>query len=528
VSMTENDSRNLIDFPVPTRDVLCSDGEYARCFRGPFVHFAGLACLETRLKRSRSCPAITSALTQGVWRNGRKRAYPDVRGLLGELGIQELSYVARHIGLPKLSCYEDRQLALQMLPSGSDLQSKRKDDIIRFYETLSWNELIRSIGELANKRLQDSDTTKGRAKRSSWEYLSKVCELLLQSQLRDQDSGRMPSIDGTLTLWRMNRICKLNGLSSWWEVVVSRFGRGNTAVLVARQAPWVLDEVREVSRLVPACRLLPKLSCVSSCDLKCYLEGCDVLYIAGKYDNILSRLQAHVSIDIELAILNVCRSQTLAMHLLAAGVRHVVCWPADVHDRVAFDFGVSFVRFLFESSIEEAFARAKLCVSASERPPRLLDVVMRDKPPRFDRDTLEAKVVLERRGHQASIRRLDPCVGTLASVLHHTALNGWVKVVLQSGKLISWRQGHWSVLTRGRRDASSPRKKIRRSFGRESLFEDSLASGVLNGEATRVLFSRSIVQKLRSMPWGSCARLQVRSTLRRSFGREFLGDVATE
>ena len=52
-----------------------------------------------------------------------------------------------------------------------------------------------------------------------------------------------------------------------------------------------------------------------------------------------------------LAVFNICRSEALGRRLLREGVQHVVCWPAEVYDREAMEFGIALVRCLLEDNI---------------------------------------------------------------------------------------------------------------------------------------------------------------------------------
>jgi len=135
--------------------------------------------------------------------------------------------------------------------------------------------------------------------------------------------------------------------------------------------------------------------------------------------------------------------------LLSKGVRHVVCWPSEVHDFEAASFGIRLTTLLLERNIAEAFGRAAEGVGHSERAPKLL---VQSVAPQAVRRLASLWVVLERRGKtetktETKIRQHRSCTSILgkeAKVLPHTAVNGWVRVEV-GGRAVAWRVGHWRL-----------------------------------------------------------------------------------
>jgi len=409
-------------------------------------------------RRCRSAPAIPTAALRnadslgspGAWAERLprdRRPEKRTRKLMEKLSISEVTAIAYAYG-PELLCgREDRAVAERLLPipspsAGSQRSRRQKRVIHSFLSGLSWNELIDALRHIASKRLTDLETSRAAAderdkakldsKVASWRYFEDVCVTLLRSHLRDMASGSpVGAFDGSCSVtWRMGNLCKQLGVYSLWQDVTRRSGHGRTIVLLSRQVPRLEEELRRLQDCVPQCWVI-RSRAISAAKLTQVLSDCEVLYIAGKHDHTLAKVveQSCVTQSVSLAILNTCRSERLARRLLVKGVQHVICWPADVHDEDAARFGATLVSCLLESSIDDSFARASLGVRSSERQPLLL---------KQSATTQTTRVILERRGHSGS----QSHHGMPATVLLHTASNGWVHVRVGSDR-ISWRLGHW-------------------------------------------------------------------------------------
>jgi len=299
-----------------------------------------------------------------------------------------------------------------------------------YLQNLSWEELVSQIRELAHRHMGLDRTINPSA-----EYLAHVCDVLLRSQLRDDNQSGYTA-DDSIIAWRMFRACEVLGLEIFWKEVTNRLANGSMACLFARTMPRLFEEIEQIRNLVPRC----DVACLTGGphDVENLVRGCDVLYVCGMQDATLWLLKSFCQWRASLAVLNVCRAGKLAKHLASCGVRHVVYWPALVHDSEAARFGVAFVDFLFVHSVVDAFARSKAGISNSERVPKLINGTR--KTPE---DCLAGTpyVVLEQRSaimESGKLAFTERC----AKVLEHTARNGWVKVSID-GQVVSWRKGHW-------------------------------------------------------------------------------------
>jgi len=388
-------------------------------------------------------------------RSACRRPQRHTRQRIHGLALEDLSRLARELGLRRLGCPEDRHMAGRALPLPEGLAEGGPLQVpgLHFLERLTWSELVNILQDTARQRLRDlrdlgDESLEGRRELQAWEYFESVCESLFQARLRGSGASSMPELgpsswsggpcSKSLASWRVGRLCAENGLLVCWEEVLRRLGRGATLFLTALPVPLLSEELQMVSQLVPCCTVMSAVV-HSSASLEVPLLGCDVLYVAGEHGRGLPGLRfAHIPRMI-LAVLNMCRSEALARRLLSSGVQHVVCWPADVHDQEATEFGLAFVHCLFEHDIAEAFAKAVSGVCLAERAPRLL-VQPCQIPPAMGAGT--AGVVLACHGQGAS----GPVkyAGQTAQVFFHTAANGWVRVSV-SGNVISWRMGHWHL-----------------------------------------------------------------------------------
>jgi len=354
---------------------------------------------------------------------------------------EELNRIARVHGLNKLCCREDRQMAERLLP----MTRPGRQRFDNFFEALSWDQLIGHLHEYA-KKLSNSDPNDLEAA-----YFERVCNILSTSQLRDSGLCEPSLGDGdSVMAWRMGWICAKHGLAAWWNKVELRLGCGTLVFLVGRAAPYLHDELSKVTQQVPYFEVGSTES--SSAELQGLLGHCDVLYIAGKHDKSLARLQQLDVSHVTLVVLNVCTSGKLAKEFVARGVRQVVYWPTFVHDVEAVNFGVAFVGYLFEDCIEDAFSRAKQIIGVAERGPCLLSlntsVNVKLQP---------IDVILEHRKapQKAKMRSKFQHVGKQARVLPHTVLNGWVQVSIDE-LVIPWRVGHWRELSTTNRKTHIP------------------------------------------------------------------------
>jgi len=432
------------------------DGDLPLSVRGPYLHYAYVDAALTHLARptrSRSAPA-GGAVGQcaGIGPGPRlPRPQKNTRLELNQLSVHDLTAIAREYGLDQLCCQEDRQAADRALPraSGARRAPKLRASICVYLRRLSWDELIHLLRATARRRLREDQIgcPADSARQAAWEYFAYVCEALLRSQLRGDvgpSKAGLGVCEDSVTAWRMSRLCRELGLRSEWAEVLRRLSRGATVLLEAAPVPRLDDETRRVAQLVPRCRVLSATAPRGV--LEQSVRDCDVLYVAGRHGRSLgARLRALrrgvLGGGTALAVLNVCRSGSLARHLLSQGVRNVVFWPSEVHDRAALEFGVALVSCLFEHSIVDAFAMARADVQPSERPPRLLR--RRPQISRVPGGATSGFVLLEQRGRSCSGR--PEHAGKRAKVLMHTAVNGWIKVNVEEGTL-SWRVGHWRPL----------------------------------------------------------------------------------
>jgi len=457
---------------------------------GGFVHYHWPVSLQVRItRRARSAPAgpalesargereATRRMLHGrrcadahcggcavlrPWDEREERAacrrpQRNSREALDRLGLPELSLIAREYGLRRLRCQEDLQAADGALPLvGRPAAPGWASRVHGFLDRLTWTELINTLQETARRRLHRlrdlrDHSPAGLRELTSWEYFECVCGVLFESRLRGRGPpGSCDAEGNSVMAWRMRRLCTEQGLLSCWEEVLRRLGCGWLLFCTALPMPHLSDELRRVTQMVPHYRVLPGTR-ADKAVLERSLYGCDVLYVAGGHGREPRGLRLCNVRGLPLAILNMCRTELLARHLLHRGVRYVAYWPAEVHDREAVEFGVEFVRSLFRHSIQEAFSRATACVCRAERPPKLLAWQLQVPRPLIPADA--GLVVLERRGHYAS--GAADFAGKIAQVLSHTALNGWVRVCV-GAEVISWRVGHWRVPRGGSRKLPVP------------------------------------------------------------------------
>lgn len=225
-------------------------------------------------------------------------------------------------------------------------------------------------------------------------------------------------------------------LDNLWDEVMRRLGCGDMLFVTARPAPMLDEEIKHIQEIVGHCHVASVYT--EKYDLERLLFCCDVLYVGGMHDQALSCIEKLGTLKLSLAILNVCRSEKLAKHLLSQGVGLVSYWPAAVHDAEAVAFGISFVQNLFRLNIAEAFAEAVRKLPVSERAPRLLSRTGRDKQRHH---FPVGDVILESRGSNSGKPSYAEHV---AQILRHTAFKGWVKVHV-AGEVINWRVGHWRM-----------------------------------------------------------------------------------
>jgi len=410
------------------------------------VHYHIRAPASGSRTRSRSAP--TEAALAPCWPlrdNSGPRVRPTkaTRKVLQSLSVEELSGIAREYGLKKLCCPEDQRVATRLLPESHVRPlAQLQPSTCRLLESLSWDQLIGLLRELAHRRMGTNVGAAGHHRSpcssAGAEYLAWVFDVLLGSQLRDDAPCQLAAADESLMAWRSSRICADYDLTHLWEEVARRLGGscGSLLYLFSRPVPRLDEELRCIRRLVSSCHAVSIGHAMDWGELECLIRSCDVLYVGGMHDRALNRLkQIGGGLRLSMAILNVCCSGKLAKHLVSRGVRHATYWPAFVSDSEAASFGVGLVNSLFEDCIADAFERAKFGVSCLERAPKLISrAQLHPNTNVVDADD----VVLEQRG----ISGKPGYAEKPAKVLPHTAVNGWVRVCVGED-IVSWRAGHW-------------------------------------------------------------------------------------
>lgn len=405
--------------------------------------------------RQAPAAAVDPRLGELDERRACRRPQRQTRQRLDGLPLEDLARLLREHGLPRLGSPEDRRTAERALPlpewsaaEGGPLRVPRVDG---FLERCTWSELVNTLQDTARRHLQvlrglGEETPEALREVRAWEYFESVCDSLFRARLRGSGAAAVPETDSSswpgdignnsLVAWRVGSLCAELGLLAHWEEVLRRLGRGSTLFLTALPVPHLSDELQVVTRLVPSYTVMSAVV-QTSANLEVPLWGCDVLYVAGEHGRGLPGLRfAHVP-RMPLAVLNICRSEALGRRLLSSGVQHVVCWPAEVHDHEATEFGIALVRRLFEDNIAEAFSKAVAGVCLAERAPRLL-VQPSQIPQSLGAGTRGVVLAAKYQSNSGPLKY----AGKTAQVLFHTAANGWVRVNV-GGSIISWRMGHW-------------------------------------------------------------------------------------
>lgn len=359
----------------------------------------------------------------------RPRPQKDTRLKLQRLDVPELAGVLRDFGLPQICCEEDRRLAEALLPLAGAQDVTIFPD---FLKKFTWHQLLSLVQQTLSARGRDG------TEELMATYLSCACESLQQEHLRDTAQARQDSV----LPWRMRHCCIIFGLSAYWEEISLRLNRNMLLVATCGSESTLLrkEEIRRLQNLVEDCQITP-LDDIATEPQR--LDNVAVLYVTGHYDGSPSSFKQADLSNVWLVILNMCRTETLAKHLIQQGALHVVCWPAQVPDGIAADFGVAMISEASTCSIAEAFRKALEVMPPSERMPKLL-VRSSDNTASPGSDQPEF-VVLELPDAGSSVKQAKSAYeGAQGKVLWHTKVNGWVMVVI--GKdTVKWRVGNWRI-----------------------------------------------------------------------------------
>ena len=125
-----------------------------------FVGFRGHASLLSRA-RARSAPAshateaVSVAQLQHVGLVRSPRLQMHSRDAINSLSSGQLACLARHYGLAKICCPDDRMLADATLPFWTGAIDAINSRQRRAFERMTWQELILKVAELARRRLRN-------------------------------------------------------------------------------------------------------------------------------------------------------------------------------------------------------------------------------------------------------------------------------------------------------------------------------------------------------------------------------------
>jgi len=218
----------------------------------------------------------------------------------------------------------------------------------------------------------------------------------------------------------------------WWQEASHRLHRKMLLVATCSPTPLLINEIHQMCEIVPDSMVLPLEELVRRPE---ELEKAAVLCISGHYNGERLPFSLPPVSGISLVILNMCRTKTLAKHIIGCCTPHVIYWPSDIPDGIAVDFCVELMKQLRIMSVSDALETAAAIVPHSERAPKLLSNTMKHLD--VSNNDLDF-VVLEQRGKSGQ----RDFAGRIARVIHHTAVKGWVKVEVGT-QCISWRVGHW-------------------------------------------------------------------------------------
>jgi hypothetical protein len=407
-------------------------------------------------------------------------------------------------GLPKLRVEEDYRLASALLPLSRG--AALNDRFVNFFDGLGWQQLlviVRGCAETA----QRNAVAAGRASHAAAYLVEACRMLqeshLREAAQPTPDIG----IRSVLPWRVRNSCEAIGLFEEWTAMAARLGRTGLVAAAVgdgggAAPPPMLRYELRRLQLAANSvgCEIVALQELAQS------LDKAAVLYLAGHQDRSQGLAEALETLDVAgvwLVVLNICVGEALAKKLLARGAGAVICWSSKVPDAVAVDFGAALVTRLHVQSIQEAFDFAKVTtVPACERAPKLLfraqnadnpvahcdDMVtlaFRNNSGKSEYAGLSAKVLPNteikgwvtvqvgsetirwRRGHWiVSERCHSPSEGTKlnselvmlqfrrnsgqssfagkqARVLHRTAINGWVNVMVESD-IVKWRVGHWT------------------------------------------------------------------------------------
>merc|ERR1719379_366154 len=135
--------------------------------RHTFIHYPDVP----PPRRSRSCPASPDDWPRcGHWTMPQRRnPTRDTRGRLMQLTPASLAGSIRAYSLLKLRCREDLHQADLLLPHAALPNLTRHD--MRYFDSLSWTELVHLVSDLASRYLQAEDP----AHCIAAEYLVQAC-----------------------------------------------------------------------------------------------------------------------------------------------------------------------------------------------------------------------------------------------------------------------------------------------------------------------------------------------------------------
>jgi len=399
---------------------------------GVFVHFRNS---HSSHSRCRSAPSrLARGQVTGSDGSAYRRPQKATRERLEQLSVAELAGLLHEYGLPKLCCEEDYRLAESSLPCLGPSLAEKRQIFADYLERLSWRQLLLLVRECLDRGPRRHGNV---SEVLMADYLSQVCANLEQGHLRDVPQSKQDSV----LSWRMRNSCVNLGLSCLWDEMSFRLNRNELIVATCGCETTLLqqEEIAKLRICVEDCRVQPLDNLLKD---PLSLNRAAVLYVTGHYGGEALEFDRLNFTNVWLVVLNMCKTETLAKRVLQQGAAHVICWPAQVPDSIALDFGVALISETFQSSIIESFSQALEVLPSSSRQPKLL-LRSSDRPV----PPLEEKpehVVLHLRDVGSSANSKTVYKGKKAQVLWHTSVNGWVLVAVDS-EVIKWRVGQWTT-----------------------------------------------------------------------------------